>query len=192
MHLGYFSDENGNPSSDEAVKAADYKSLRNHKYTYTLTINGVNDIVAEVTGSQIDSEVDAGANGDVIDANYYIFELDAHYHAYNIAIDAGMDTLTFHVTTPFANVSEGAFEKYMESKNVADLPAKYDVDWVEFKRTSSVTEITTHKDEIDADDNKSKKLLKVYELSEDLKKGETQAKHLLSYPVGHSICIRYL
>lgn len=177
VHLGYFSDENGNPSSDQAVRAADYKSLRNHKYTYTLTINGVDDIVAEVTGSQIDSEVDAGASGDVIDANYYIFNLDAHYHTYNIAIDAGMDALTFHVMTPFANVSEGEFEKYMESKNVADLPAKYDVDWVEFKRTSSETEIATHKDEIDTDDNKSKKLLKVYELSEDLKRrrnsGET-------------------
>lgn len=65
IHLGY------------VVSAKDFFSNRNTKYTYNVTINGVNDIVVEV---ETGVENASGATGEVIfQSGSNIYQLDAHY-----------------------------------------------------------------------------------------------------------------
>ncbi len=66
IHLGYV---------DRSAK--DFFSNRNTKYTYNITINGVDDIVVEV---ETDEEKAPGATGEVIfQSGSNIYQLDAHY-----------------------------------------------------------------------------------------------------------------
>ena len=54
----------------------DYNSLRNHFYTYTVTINSVEDIIVEVE-STTGEEPSPGSEGDVVVAER-IKRFDAH------------------------------------------------------------------------------------------------------------------
>lgn len=69
VHLGDFSDE----------KYSDFSVVRNYHYTYTMTVNGVDNIVVEA--KKDGGEVQPGAEGDVYDATscVYNYQLDAHY-----------------------------------------------------------------------------------------------------------------
>lgn len=72
IHLGYI-----NNSAD------DFNSYRNCKYTYNVTVNGVNDIVVD---AYADDETYHGEEGTVVDLMNETIELDAHYHAFNIEL----------------------------------------------------------------------------------------------------------
>jgi hypothetical protein len=58
--------------------AADFKNERNKKYTYNVTINNVEDIVTEVT-EEGNPENTPGAEGDIVDSQTTVYNLDAHY-----------------------------------------------------------------------------------------------------------------
>lgn len=109
--------------SDVYSNVTNYDTERNHSYTYTVTVNSVNNIRVEVESSRDelpgDIENQPGATGEVVIAKEEIALCDAHYvsktmtfHASNFYIvdDAGTyvstaDKLTWKVKTPF---SEGA------------------------------------------------------------------------------------
>lgn len=68
IHLGDFSDD----------KWGNFSVERNCKYTYTVSIKGVNNIIVEVTKGE---EKQPGAEGNIIDtqSSQQIFDLDCHY-----------------------------------------------------------------------------------------------------------------
>lgn len=75
IHLGYV---NGR---SEAEKSKDFFSRRNTKYTYHVTVRGVDDIVVEVeTKDDGNTENSSGATGEIIyTEGTNIYNLDAHY-----------------------------------------------------------------------------------------------------------------
>lgn len=72
--------------ASEAVKAKDFKTDRNTKYTYNVRINGVNDIVVEAKRTP-DVEYNHGSEGVVIDnVGGVTYSFDSHYGIANIAL----------------------------------------------------------------------------------------------------------
>ena len=123
---------------DWRSNVADFNTKRNHSYTYTVTVNSVNNIRVEVeTGTQ---ENQPGASGEVIIAKEEIALCDAHYvsktmtfHAKNFVtvgsdgtVTSTADRLTWKVKTPFG---EGAPKKI----NGIDIADDLDYKWVHFR-----------------------------------------------------------
>lgn len=140
IHLG---DWNSNISgsgwaADTYTNVADFNTQRNYSYTYTVTVNSVDNIRVEVeTGAR---ENQPGATGEVIIAKEEIALCDAHYvsktmtfHAKNFVTVGGdgtvtstADRLTWKVKTPFG---EGAPKKI----NGIDIADSLDYKWVHFR-----------------------------------------------------------
>lgn len=155
IHLGYV---DSNP--------ADFKSLRNTKYTYNVTIKDVNNIVLEVTTGE---EKQSGAEGDVIDAQEKVIPLDCHYHTFVLGFTkAQMELFKFQVKTPFTTYSH-------ETAGVSGE----DLTWIQFKRNkdNSSSNLALHKDETDA------KLLTLFELAKDVEKQSGEDFKIFYYTV---------
>lgn len=71
IHLGHESD----------VDFDSYATLRNHHYTYNVTINSVNDLIVEVDSNKAggDTENRPGAEGDVVMSAQKVINVDGHY-----------------------------------------------------------------------------------------------------------------
>lgn len=140
IHLGDWSSNiSGSGWADDTyTNVADYNTQRNHSYTYTVTVNSVDNIRVEVeTGAR---ENQPGATGEVIIAKEEIALCDAHYvsktmtfHAKNFVTVGGdgtvtstADRLTWKVKTPFG---EGAPKKI----NGIDIADSLDYKWVHFR-----------------------------------------------------------
>ena len=140
IHLGDWSSNiSGSGWADDTyTNVADYNTQRNHSYTYTVTVNSVDNIRVEVeTGAQ---ENQPGATGEVIIAKEEIALCDAHYvsktmtfHAKNFVtvgsdgtVTSTADRLTWKVKTPFG---EGAPKKI----NGIDIADSLDYKWVHFR-----------------------------------------------------------
>ena len=124
IHLGNWNLTPGASwDNDTYSDVTNFDTERNHSYTYTVTVNSVNNIRVEVESSRDDFEGDIenqpGSTGEVVIAKEEIALCDAHYesktmtfHASNFYVvgDDGSytctaDKLTWKVKTPF---SEGA------------------------------------------------------------------------------------
>ncbi len=123
VHLGDFSH----------TGPADFSTERNTAYTYTITVNGVNDIRVEVDSSNDDTEGvienAPGATGEVTIALQEIFDCDAHYETHVMSFDQKYikaDDVTWYVRTPF---SEGKPTVI----NGTDVTTGLDFKWVEFR-----------------------------------------------------------
>lgn len=123
IHLGDFTNSG----------AANFATERNHSYTYTVSINGVNDIRVEVESSNDDTEGITenapGATGEVTIALQEIFHCDAHYTSHVMAFNQQYikpDKITWYVRTPF---SEGK----PVQMNGTDMTTGLDFRWVEFR-----------------------------------------------------------
>lgn len=106
IHLGYVDGE------DYTAKANDFFSNRNTKYTYNVTVNGVNDIIVEVIADDAETEPAPGAEGDVIFTEGTTrYRLDAHYETVLLRfnrnqLESGENKVNFfsyRVETPFAS-----------------------------------------------------------------------------------------
>ena len=106
IHLGYVDGE------DYTAKANDFFSNRNTKYTYNVTVNGVNDIIVEVIADDAETEPAPGAEGDVIFTEGTTrYRLDAHYETVLLKfnrnqLESGENKVNFfsyRVETPFAS-----------------------------------------------------------------------------------------
>lgn len=125
VHLGDFKDSFDN-----------FKTLRNTLYTYTITVNGANDIKVEVeTTSDSDGDNDKedapGATGDVTISLQEIFECDAHYETRVIEFDQKYikaDDVTWFVRTPFTS----DFNEPEYDVNGTPITIGLDFKWVEF------------------------------------------------------------
>ncbi len=127
VHLGYVNND-----------ATDFNCLRNSKYTYNVTINGLDDIRVEALQNSLGDETIPGLEGSVTqitEGNKY--ELDAHYGVFNISLSDAE-----RMSGDFGYIIEAweAGEQYSYDENdvVSDDMRQY-IDWVEFIPTTSAT-----------------------------------------------------
>lgn len=143
IHLGDWTQgtSGSNWSKDQYGSIADYNICRNTSYTYTVTVNSVNNIRVEVETSQGDAsnvkENQPGASGLVTIAKEEIALCDAHYasktmtfHAKNFLDSEGKsvaDELTWSVKTPYCDGMPTL------GPNGEDIPDGLDYKWVRFR-----------------------------------------------------------
>ena len=123
VHLGHSGVENVN----------DYSTLRNHHYTYNVTIKGVNDLIVEVdndndpTTANQDNEQRPGAEGEIVMSAQRVINVDGHYDRANIQLtDTEAKELHFAVNTPW----ESGYDT--NGFNVAHSSTVRDYKWVKF------------------------------------------------------------
>lgn len=112
IHLGYAKND-----------YTDFSNERNKLYTYTITIEGVNNIRVEVTE---DKENQPGAEGDIVETdNFFLF--DAHYETDLIVFNkkAIQGKGGFRINTPF---SKGSYDPVKGGSGYEDC------NWVHFVR----------------------------------------------------------
>lgn len=135
IHLGDFSAENGNAYENFSIR-------RNYHYTYTVTVNGVNNIVVE---AQTDKENQSGAEGNLIGYNDESFNirLDAHYEnvLLKIAAPSGSTVNEYSVmlNTPYS-------KNVLITSNDLTGKANADYDWIRFGKPASATEFNAYKE----------------------------------------------
>lgn len=123
VHLGYVGND-----------ATDFKSERNKKYTYNMTIKDVENIILEVTNG---TENQPGAEGDIVDAKTKIYELDAHYHCFNIGFTGEeISKFTFRVKTPFGEINQNSTDSERQAG---------DYQWIKFIRTEKYNNLAIYK-----------------------------------------------
>lgn len=125
VHLGHLSESNFN----------DYKTLRNHHYTYNVTVTGVNDLIVEVeNGDSNPEERRPGAEGEVVMSASEVVAVDGHY-------DRALITLTpeeaknilFAVKTPWERGLDTNNYYVDENNNPTDANTWVrDYKWVKF------------------------------------------------------------
>ena len=140
VHLGDFSKD-----------WADFNTLRNNVYTYTITINGVNKVKYEVETSNDSTpneyvEEQPGATGEVTVSLQEIFEADAHYETRVVTfnekyIKTSNEDMTWYVRTPFCkDRNEPSYDTYG-----TPITTGLDFRWVEFRlnKTDGNTYVNT-------------------------------------------------
>lgn len=135
IHLGDWEFSQGTSwgNDDYGSSLSNFNTERNTSYTYTVTVNSVNNIRVEVeTAGGSDTENQPGATGEVTIAKEEIAICDAHYysktmtfHAKNFfeGLTSTADKLTWRVKTPF---SDGTPDDPL-------VPGTLDYDWVHFR-----------------------------------------------------------
>ncbi len=111
----------------------DYSTLRNHHYTYNVTIKGVNDLIVEVdndndpTTANQDNEQRPGAEGEIVMSAQRVINVDGHYDRANIQLtDTEAKELHFAINTPW----ESGYDT--NGFNVAHSSTVRDYKWVKF------------------------------------------------------------
>lgn len=140
VHLGDFSSN-----------VADFNTLRNNVYTYTITINGVDKVKYEVDTSNdstpnVYDEEQPGATGEVTVSLQEIFEADAHYETRVVTfnekyIKTSNEDMTWYVRTPFCkDRNEPSYDTYG-----TPITTGLDFRWVEFRlnKTDGNTYVNT-------------------------------------------------
>ncbi len=135
IHLGYLNND-----------ATDFNCYRNVKYTYNVSINGVDDIrVDAYAEGALDYPGEAGIVTDIETANIY---LDCHYHAFNITLtdddlgskdDSGKDAFGFLITT----YKSGRRYIFDEQTDFSEVTDRHLYNWIELRRVSSELNVST-------------------------------------------------
>lgn len=136
VHLGDFSKD-----------VADFNTLRNNVYTYTITVNGVEKVQLEVdTANDADPDVyteeQPGATGEVTVSLQDIFEADAHYETRVITfnekyIKESNKEMTWYVRTPFCkDRNEPTYDTYG-----TPITTGLDFRWVEFRLNNTLSNV---------------------------------------------------
>ena len=135
IHLGDFSAKNGNAYENFSIR-------RNYHYTYTITVNGVNNIIVEAVTND---ENQSGAEGNLIHYNAESFNirLDAHYENVLLKIKAPTETETIdgysvRLNTPYS-------ENVLITNTDQTGKDNADYDWIRFGKPASESTFNTYK-----------------------------------------------
>lgn len=127
IHLGNFT-----------KSADDFTVRRNYHYTYTITVNGVDNIIAEAKAED-GSEIQPGAEGNITHTTdaYLDVRLDSHYETVLLKVKADVDAGTYaiRVNSPY---SKNVMVKSTDSP--ADFDAKkknLDYGWIRFGKPAA-------------------------------------------------------
>lgn len=139
IHLGYCEGKNTAGTPTEAT-ARDFNCRRNTRYTYTVRINGLNDIVVEAISDASAPDNDTpGAEGDVTDyEGNNVIELDCHYGVFNIQMTNHERTnLYWRTKVPYGDGLE--IRSYADHAGTAAQPEDREdpfYNWIRFKPTT--------------------------------------------------------
>lgn len=163
IHLGDFSnsgESNGN-----------FTTRRNYHYTYNITVNGVNKIIAEAQKKDESGKTyQHGAEGNITGYNTESFNirLDAHYENVLLKIkipDTGkLDGYTVMLNTPYSS-NEIVEMKDIDNKDLSTL----DYNWIRFALPASTTEFNVVTDGTSISDRS----LSIFELLDEIKDAGT-------------------
>lgn len=127
IHLGSFTQS-----------ADDFTVRRNYHYTYTITVNGVDNIIAEAKAEDI-GEIQPGAEGNITHTTdaYLDVRLDSHYETVLLKVKADVDAGTYavRVNSPY---SKNVMVK--STDDPADFEAKkkdLDYGWIRFGKPAA-------------------------------------------------------
>lgn len=120
--------------------AGDFTVRRNYHYTYTITVNGVDKIIAEAKAED-GSEIQPGAEGNITHTTdaYLDVRLDSHYETVLLKVEADVDAGTYaiRVNSPY---SKNVMVKSTDS--AADFEAKknnLDYGWIRFGKPATTS-----------------------------------------------------
>lgn len=144
IHLGYCDGAN------ESEKSKDFNCKRNSKYTYNITINGVDNIRLEAIK---EGENQPGAEGIVNDLRTHVYALDSHYGVVNIKLtDNQRRNFIWRIQASFkgeiidmmcsptsnnANMDSGGIINIKnETEEYTSLPDNQFYNWIQIRPTS--------------------------------------------------------
>lgn len=120
--------------------AGDFTVRRNYHYTYTITVNGVDNIIAEAKATD-GVEIQPGAEGNITHTTdaYLDVRLDSHYETLLLKVEANVDAGTYavRINSPY---SKNVMVKSTDS--AADFEAKkkdLDYGWIRFGKPATTT-----------------------------------------------------
>ena len=126
---------------DFAADATDFNVNRNTFYNYTVTVNGVENIVVEAEKKEMwdDDEFQHGAEGTVInlEGSKMVYTLDAHYEQVLLNLDltalpTGDNDVVLVVSTPYMTEANKGAKITWSMIESTDFGSKFDTEWVEF------------------------------------------------------------
>lgn len=129
--------------------ASDFNCYRNTRYTYNVTVNGVNDIRVDAYRTD---ELYPGEEGIVSDMDQITVELDSHYNTYNVQLtesELKQPNFGFLLTTYY-----GGVQRNVDESNYTDYDAKF-YDWVELRPTTGRYVLAEYKPKGYRNDNKT-------------------------------------
>lgn len=129
IHLGNFTNS-----------ADDFTVRRNYHYTYTITVNGVDNIIAEAKAED-SGEIQPGAEGNITHTTdaYLDVRLDSHYETVLLKVKADVDAGTYavRVNSPY---SKNVMVKSTDSPDDFDAKKKdLDYGWIRFGKPATTT-----------------------------------------------------
>lgn len=131
IHLGNFNTKVDGSNNNFTVR-------RNYHYTYTITVNGVDKIIAEAKAED-NSEIQPGAEGNITHTTdaYLDVRLDSHYETVLLKVEADVDAATYavRVNSPY---SKNVMVKSTDSP--ADFEKKkkdLDYGWIRFGKPAA-------------------------------------------------------
>lgn len=126
IHLGNFT-----------KSADDFTVRRNYHYTYTITVNGVDNIIAEAKAED-SGEIQPGAEGNITHTTdaYLDVRLDSHYETVLLKVKADVDAGTYAIRV------NSPYSKNVMVKSTDDIEAKkkaLDYGWIRFGKPATTT-----------------------------------------------------
>lgn len=113
---------------------ANFDVYRNFRYTYNVTVNGVQDIIVEAEGG----DENKGVDGDVLFAGSFI-EVDSHYSRQKLSFGRIATTETEAIRSSVRSYKTGWAEKDVFTGGVYNTDV--DISWIHFVKASVVEEL---------------------------------------------------
>lgn len=128
IHLGNFNTKVDGSNNNFTVR-------RNYHYTYTITVNGVDKIIAEAKAED-GSEIQPGAEGNITHTTdaYLDVRLDSHYETVLLKVKADVDAGTYAIRV------NSPYSKNVMVKSTDDIEAKkknLDYGWIRFGKPAA-------------------------------------------------------
>lgn len=154
IHLGDF----GNSTDASNTKFGNFSVTRNARYTYTITVNGVKNIIAEAKKV---SDNQPGAEGQIIKPSpHVIVNLDAHFE--NVLLTFSKTNIDKCIVSGTVPAGDGKMTSFTVQEGSTD-PHLEDIAWVKFGKPASQTEFATYPGDAN--------LVNIYDLIDEIKAG---------------------
>lgn len=155
IHLGNFGNSAANGSFDN------FTVTRNAKYIYTITVNGVNSIIAE---AKREGDNQPGAEGQIIKPSpHVVVNLDAHYE--NVLLSFSANTIKEYSVSATIPAENGTMSSFLDIDGADRAAHASDVAWVKFGKPASTTTFANYPGDANVVD--------VYTLIEEIKAGSS-------------------
>lgn len=151
IHLGNF-----DTREDKGGSFDNFSVKRNTKYTYTVTVNGVNSIIVEATTNV---EGQPGAEGYIIKPSpHVVVNLDSHYE--NVLLSFSKTNIEKCIVSGTVPAGEGKMTSFTVKEGSTDSHRE-DIAWVKFGKPASQTTFANYPGDAG--------LVNIYELIDEIK-----------------------